>query len=362
MRKILFIAAHRPDRSPSQRFRFEQYFNFLATNNYTCDFSYLIDEKSDKIFYSKGNYFGKFIIFVKSFFKRLRDVYKASSYDIIFIQREAFMTGSVFFEKQFSKSKAKVVFDFDDSIWKQQETEATANKALLWLKRPSKTGDIIGLSDLIIAGNEYLATYARKYNSHVAIIPTTIDTEEYKPRNDKKSDTRICIGWSGSITTIEHFCFAIPALEKLKEKYQDKIYFKVLGDDNYKNDQLGIQGIGWSKKDEISELQSFDIGIMPLPDDEWTKGKCGLKGLLYMALGIPTIMSPVGVNKDIIKDGENGYLASDVEEWVTKISSLIDSETLRQQMGEKGRQVVEDKYSVHANRSLYLRLFNELIA
>ncbi len=362
MKKILFIAAHRPDRSPSQRFRFEQYFKFLAKNNYEYDFSYLIDEKSDKVFYSKGNYVGKFVIFVKSFFKRLGDVYKAYSADIIFIQREAFMTGSIFFEKRFAKTKAKVIFDFDDSIWKQQETETTANKALLWLKRPSKTADIIRLSDLIFAGNEYLASYARQYNSHVVIVPTTIDTDEYKPSYQKKSDNRICIGWSGSITTIDHFCFAIPALQKLKAKYQDKIYFKVIGDKNYRNDQLGIQGIAWSKKDEISELQSFDIGIMPLPDDEWAKGKCGLKGLQYMALAIPTIMSPVGVNKDIIKDGEDGYLASGVEEWVSKISSLIESETLRQQMGQKGRQVVEDKYSVTANQSLYLRLFNELTA
>ncbi len=362
MKKVLFIAAHRPDRSPSQRFRFEQYINFLTDNNYTCVFSYLIDEKSDKVFYSKGKYFGKLLIFIKSFFKRLADVYTASSCDIVFIQREAFMTGSVLFEKLFSLTKAKVIFDFDDSIWKQQETDATANKALLWLKRPSKTADIIRLSSLVFAGNEYLANYARNYNNKVVIVPTTIDTEEYKPKTIPASDNRVCIGWSGSITTIDHFQFALPALEKLKAKYKDKIYIKVIGDKDYKNEALEIQGIGWSKKDEISELQSFDIGIMPLPDDEWAKGKCGLKGLQYMALGIPTVMSPVGVNKDIIKDGEDGYLASSTEEWVSKISSLIDSTMLRQQMGEKGRRVVEEKYSVHANQTLYLRLFDELIA
>ncbi|HSZ72415.1 MAG TPA: hypothetical protein VK750_07040, partial [Cytophagaceae bacterium] len=273
MKKVLFIAAHRPDRSPSQRFRFEQYMDHLSANGYDCSFSYLINERSDKIFYSKGNYFDKFIILLKSFFKRISDVIAASSCDIVFIQREAFMTGTVFFERMFAMTKAKVIFDFDDSIWMQQETDTSANKKLLWLKRPAKTADIIKVADLVFAGNEYLANYARQYNAHVVIVPTTIDTEEYKPLKERAAKELVCIGWSGSITTIDHFCFAIPALRELKAKYGDKIYFKVIGDKNFKEESLQIQGIGWSKNEEVAELQSFDIGIMPLPDNEWAKGK-----------------------------------------------------------------------------------------
>jgi glycosyltransferase involved in cell wall biosynthesis len=361
MKKVLFVAAHRPDRSPSQRFRFEQYFDYLSSHGYQCSFSYLIDEKSDKVFYSKGNYLGKFLIFVKSFLKRLSDIQKASSYDIVFIQREAFMTGSVLFEKGFARSTAKLIFDFDDSIWMQHETNSSANKALFWLKKPAKTADIIKLSDLIFAGNDYLADYARQFNKNVLIVPTTIDTKEYTPSLHKSYSDNVCIGWSGSITTIEHFCFAIPALQIIKDKYGERIKIKVIGDKNYVHESLNIKGLAWNKKEEIAELQSFDIGIMPLPDDEWTKGKCGLKGLQYMALGIPTIMSPVGVNTDIIKDGENGFLASTTEEWVTKLSMLIESENLRKQVGNAGRITVEKKYSVSANKHLYLTAFDTLL-
>ena len=200
MPRILFVASHRPDRSPAQRFRFEQYLEFLETNGFRCDFSWLISAADDKVFYSPGNIFRKSYIFFKSAVKRLNDVLGANNYDIVFVQREAFMTGSVFFERSFARKRPKLVFDFDDAIWHHDVSDA--NRKFGWLKDPSKTGKIIALSDLVIAGNQYLADYALQWNSNVRIIPTTIDTEEYLPSFKKHNGKRICIGWSGSITTI----------------------------------------------------------------------------------------------------------------------------------------------------------------
>jgi len=359
MPKILFLTLHRPDRSPSQRFRFEQYLHFLKQNKYDYEFSFLLNQKEDAVFYSKGNLFKKLLIVIKSALKRLKEIRKANEYDIIFIQRECFMLGSSFFEKQFAKSSAKVIFDFDDSIWLQNVSDA--NKTFAWLKKPEKTAEIISYSDLIFAGNEYLKNYALKYNSSVEIIPTTIDTDKYKRLSLTKSSDKITIGWSGSITTIQHFEYALAVLEKLKAKYGNLIQIKVIGDANYKNNSLGITGLAWNKQSELADLSSFDIGIMPLPDDEWAKGKCGLKGLQYMALEIPTIMSPVGVNTEIIQDGMNGFLASSEEEWIEKLSLLIESEELRKRIGKAGRETVECKYSVNANKQKYLDLFNKLI-
>lgn len=366
-KKILFIAAHRPDRSPSQRFRFEQYLGFLKENGYDYEFSWLISEKDDARFYSPGKLRTKMLILLRSWWKRKKDAWRAGEYDIVFVQREAFMTGSTRFEKKFAASGAKLVFDFDDAIWNLDISDA--NKKFGWLKNPGKTAEIIAMSDLVIAGNQYLADYARRHNKNVVIIPTTIDTTEYS-RNQTACSSRtvnvraqqptVCIGWSGSITTIKHFEFAVPFLRELRKKYGEKITIKVIGDGSYVNTELGIRGIAWKKEDEIRELSSFDIGIMPLPDDEWAKGKCGLKGLQYMALGIPTIMSPVGVNTEIIRDGENGMLASGTAEWVGKLEQLIADDQLRKQMGEKARETVEKQYSVNAWKEKYLTLFNEL--
>jgi len=357
VKKILFIASHRPDRAPGQRFRFEQYFSFLEQHGFKCELSYFISEKEDKILYKPGKYFQKALIVWKAFRLRFGNVMRRNDYDIIFIFREAFLTGSVFFEKQFDKSKAKLVFDFDDAIWHLDVS--ASNQRFSFLKNPDKTGFIISLCDLVFAGNQYLADYAKKFNQQVVIIPTTIDTNEYAPIPNKDYGT-ITIGWSGSITTIKHFEFAIPVLRKLKAKYGDKLHFKVIGDASYRNEELGITGIGWRRDDEVKELSSFDIGIMPLPDDEWANGKCGLKGLQYMALEVPTLMSPVGVNKEIIKDGVNGFLATETDEWVEKISRLIENVDLRSSMGKAARQTVVDHYSVESQKNRYLQYFTQL--
>lgn len=349
---------HREGRSPSQRFRYEQYLDYLDENGIKWEHSYLLDEKDDKAFYQKGNYVKKFRILLKAFKKRLRDLRIANTFDVIFIQREAFMLGTTFFERKLAQSKAKLIFDFDDAIWLPQISKSSApNKKLAWLKNPNKTKEIMGLSDLVIAGNQYLADYALRFNSNVTIIPTTIDTGLYKTKNSYECENeKICIGWSGSKTTIDHFEEALPVLRVIKRMYGERVYFKVIGDETYQNDELGIMGDPWKRESEIEDLKEIDIGIMPLPDDQWAKGKCGLKGLQYMALGIPTIMSPVGVNEVIIKEGENGFLPKSESEWVTAISELIESKEKRMQIGKKGRETVVNNYSTESQKDRFLNL------
>ncbi|MDP4267776.1 MAG: glycosyltransferase [Bacteroidota bacterium] len=169
------------------------------------------------------------------------------------------------------------------------------------------------------------------------------------------------MGWSGSITTIKYFDYATGFLFKIKEKYNDKVYFKVIGDNSYVNEQLGIHGIAWSSIDEVFQLSEIDIGIMPLPHDEWTKGKCGLKGLTFMSLSIPVVMSPIGVNSEIITDGKNGFLADTQEEWIDKLSLLIESSELRSEIGNQGRNTVIQKYSVISQKEKYLKEFNNIL-
>lgn len=362
-KRILFVTNHRKDRAPGQRFRFEQYLTYLEENGVENDFSFLINEKQDRVFYSKGNFLKKAFILLQSIWKRLGNIANKNEYDVIFIFREALMLGTTFFERQFAKSKAKVIFDFDDAIWMNQESKSSApNNNLSWLKNPNKTKDLIALSDLIIAGNQYLANYAKQFNDNVVIVPTTIDTTEYMPKKseDYKRDV-VCIGWSGSKTTIDHFEEALPVLKIIKEKYGDQVTFKVIGDEEYENTELNIEGDTWKKDTELEDLAKIDIGIMPLPDDEWARGKCGLKGLQYMALGIPTLMSSVGVNSEIIQDGENGFLPNDDQEWVKTLSLLIESAILRQNIGENGRETVEKGFSVTSQRKNYLSLFKSIV-
>ncbi|MBL7861575.1 MAG: glycosyltransferase family 4 protein [Cyclobacteriaceae bacterium] len=356
MKSILFADMHREGRSPSQRFRYEQYLPLLKQLGYEVTHSNLLNEWDDKQFYSQGQMLSKGWILLKCIFKRLADLLAANTYDFIFIQREAFMLGTSFFEKQLARSKAKIIFDFDDAIWLPQVSSGGANNHFLFLKKPKKTNQLISIANLVVAGNQYLANYARQFNPNVQIIPTTIDTDQYQPR-ERAPQSQINIGWSGSTSTVDHFTTILPALEAIKSKYGNRVKFSVIGDSRFRHSALDIQGKNWNLKSEVDDLLQFDIGIMPLPDDEWAKGKCGLKGLQYMALEIPTVMSPVGVNSEIINHGVNGLLALTSDEWIDRLSLLIDQEELRKQLGKMGRKTVVESYSVKSNSERFLDLF-----
>ncbi len=356
-KKILFLATHRPGRSPGQRFRFEQYLDYLKSNGFEYHISNIIDEKDDDVFYSRGKYFPKARIVWKSFVKRWKDLQNASGYDIVFLYRDAHILGTTFFEKRLKKKPCKLILDFDDSIWLNDVSQGNQN--LGFLKRPSKVKKIISYCDLVITGNNYLADFAKKYNSSVAVMPTTLNTDYFKPA-EKKINSKLCIGWTGSSTTLKHFSLAVPVLQKLKEKYNNRICFKVISDVPYEGHLDSLENIRWNKNTEVDDLRKIDIGIMPLPDDNWARGKCGFKGLQYMSLAIPAVMSPVGVNTEIVKDGENGFLADSESEWIEKLSMLIESPDFRKKLGASGRKTVEEKYSYNSKKDFYLSLFNKL--
>lgn len=354
MSKILFSCLHRPDRSPSQRFRFEQYLGILKEKGCEYDYSYVISERDDQNFYAKGKFLQKAFILLKSFFIRLIESFRLSKYDVIYVQREAFMLGTTFFEKRYAKSKATFIFDFDDSIWLQNVSKN--NKALSFLKNARKTDELIALADLVVTGNTFLAEYARKFNKNVQVIPTTVDTDRFKPRLKSSSDDVVCIGWSGSHTTIEHLKTLLPVLYQVNEKFGERVRFKVIGDPAFKDEKLDCVGTPWSSEDEVQQLAEIDIGLMPLPNSDWTKGKCGLKGLTYMALEIPTVMSAVGVNTEIIDHETNGFLCYEDQDWFETLSKLVDNKEYRVSVKTNARNTVLEKYSVLSQQDKYLEI------
>jgi glycosyltransferase involved in cell wall biosynthesis len=357
MPSVLIVCAHRQKRSPSQRYRFEQYLSFLEQKGFKFTYSFLLNEKDDRLFYSQGNFPAKVIILFKSVLIRIKDSFRFKRFDIIFIQREASFFGTSFFEKRAFKSGASVIFDFDDSIWLADTSPG--NKKWEWIKAPKKFFKNISYAHVVIAGNSYLAEKAKPVNSNTVIIPTTIDTQFHVPKPELRNHGSIVIGWSGSISTVKHFELLIPVLIKVKERFKEKVKFKILGHSNYFNPELDTTSLAWKEDIEVNELNSFDIGIMPLPDDEWAGGKCGLKGLSYMACEVPTVMSGFGVNKQIISSGVNGFLANSDAEWYEILCKLVEDKEMRKEIGAKGRETVIENYSVKANSEKYLKVFTD---
>lgn len=350
---VLFLVLHRKDRSPGQRYRHEQYLEYLTQSGIKCTLSPLLTTMNeDQAFYGK-TVIPKIWTGVKALVRRFKSILSASKFDLVYIYRDAFFFGT-FFERWLARKKVKIIYDFDDAIWMMDENpdQGIFNK----LKNPRKTSTICQLANRVIVGNEYLANFASQFNSNVTIIPSTIDFENYNGIT-KKEKGQVCIGWTGSFSTLKHFETVIPALELIKAKYQDLVYFKLIGDPTYTYPPLSIVGQAWNSSTEAEDLSELDIGLMPLPDNEWTRGKCAMKGLQYMALEFPTIMSPVGVNSEIIQDGQNGFLASSTEEWVEKLSLLIEDASLRKRIGMAGRKTVERDFSVEANKEKWLEVF-----
>ncbi len=251
-----------------------------------------------------------------------------------------------------------MIFDFDDAIW--LEDTSPGNKKWAWVKNPRKFEANVKFAHIIIAGNNYLAQKAKEFSkTKVCMIPTTVDTAFHIAKPELRNKEKITIGWSGSFSTIKHFEEIIPVLKELVKRHPNKLQFKIVGDENYRNEELNIKGIAWTEKTEVDEINGFDIGIMPLPNDEWAKGKCGLKALTYMACEVPVVMSGVGVNVEIA-EGESAMIANTQSEWLNALEELINSKDKREQLGKKGRQRVTEKYSVEKNKEMYLRLFTDL--
>ena len=218
---------------------------------------------------------------------------------------------------------------------------------------------ILPLSTHVTAGNQYLADFALKYNKNVSVIPSTIDCTKYKPVKEVRD--KVIIGWVGSHTTVKHFELVINVYHKLKDKYGSKIDFKVIGDPNYTNKRLGIVGEPWDNSKEVEHFNSIDIGIMPLDEDAWTKGKCGMKGLLYMSVGKPAVMSAVGMNTEIIEHGVNGYTPKGEEQWFEVLSELIENPELRESIGTKGRETVVQRFSLESQKIKFLNIYCALL-
>jgi glycosyltransferase involved in cell wall biosynthesis len=250
-----------------------------------------------------------------------------------------------------------VVFDFDDAIFVSYRSPS--NGYLSYLKFASKTKTICRIASHVMVGNPYLAEYALQVNDRVTVIPTTIDTEKYRVPERREKTGPPVIGWTGSYSTVQHLDTMRGALKKLAEK--EPFRLRVIGTPSYECPPVDVQAMPWRAETELEDLSEIDIGMMPLPDDRWSKGKCGLKALQFMARGIPTICSPVGVNTDIIQDDQNGFIAGTEDEWVEKLSRLLRSAELRRRLGDAGRATVEEQYSAITQTPRVYEIFKSVL-
>lgn len=350
--RVLAVVPSIYDTSPGQRFRIEQWEPILAAGGVEITYAPFESPELRSVLYQSGHTISKIGAVIDGMKRRSRELDSIGDFDLVYLFREAALLGAPWFERKIKRSGVPIVFDFDDAIFVSYKSPS--NGYLSYLKFPAKTAEICRIATHVMAGNQYLADYASRHNPNVTIIPSTIDTEKYVAA-ERVSGEKITIGWSGSYSTVQHLDTMRQVLQELAKTEDFRL--RIIGPATYDLPGVDVVCTPWQAATEVSDLQSIDIGLMPLPDDKWTRGKCGFKALQYISLAIPAICSPVGVNSTIIRDGENGFLADDPSEWIEKITQLLHSADLRQKLGIAGRETVERGYSAKVIAPKVLQTF-----
>jgi glycosyltransferase involved in cell wall biosynthesis len=355
-RRVLFLLPYPVRRAPSQRFRIELFLPTLQKAGFHYHIQTFLDEATWKILYKKGSSHRKAWGVLKGFGRRLKAIlFDVPRYDYVFIHREAAPLGPPFFEWVITKIwRKKLIYDFDDAIWIPNTSQE--NKLVGWFKAFWKIQYICSWAYKVVGGNDYLCSYARQYNKNVVLIPTCVDTEGGHNRLKDQRTDKVVIGWTGSHSTMSFLEPLVPVLKKIVRE-QD-VELVIISNKAPAFSIPGLQFLPWQEATEIEDLLQLHIGIMPLEADPWCEGKCGFKLIQYLALGIPAVASPVGVNQYIIEEGVNGYLCSTSKEWEKALTVLVKEEQKRVVMGAAGRKKIEEHYSLQAQAGLFLDLFS----
>jgi glycosyltransferase involved in cell wall biosynthesis len=356
--RVLLLCPYPTGSVPAQRFRYEQYLETLREQEIDVEVHSFLDESARRILYSRGNYVSKALGVLRGFLRRARIVLHARKYDFVFLHREASPVGPPIFEWALFTSGCKVIFDFDDAIFVPQQSKA--NPFMRYVRCAWKTDYTARRAHIVSVCNPYLVQWAnaRNRNHRVVLIPTTIDDRYHQRRLPAKSRDVPVIGWTGSHSTARFLDIVRPALVELQRRHDFE--FRVICDHDPGFPELHrYRFVTWRLETEIEDLSELDIGLMPVPEGAWERGKVGFKAIQYSALGIPSVVSAVGSGPEVVLDGETGYVvANDPAAWFEALDRLLRDRRMSAEMGGRARTHILKRYSVAANISKYVGLFD----
>lgn len=275
---------------------------------------------------------------------------RLAAFDLVLIQKKLFQPWESWIVRRCAD---RLVYDLDDAVMFKDPGSRNDGRP----RRELRFKSAVKRCDLVIAGNFYLRENVLPYNRNVEILPTTVDIRRYRPKALKKKD-EIIIGWIGSRVTLHSLEALKDVFEEIGRRYA-YVTLKIVADDFFDCRHIRVIKKRWNNDTEIGDLHSFDIGVMPLTDDVWTRGKCGFKLIQCMAVQVPVVCSPVGMNRDIIAPGKNGLFAKTHLDWIEALTRLIENPELREQLGVEGRKTVLERYDLESNAKRFVRYLHD---
>lgn len=342
--KVLVITPNVYNTAPGPRFRIEQWSRYLKEDGFQFTFAPFEDGALNRLIYQPGQSAKKARLIMAAFVRRLKLVRTIKEYDLVYLYREAAVVGPAIIERLIARQGVPIVYDFDDPIWLPYESPT--NRAFSKLKWQNKVPEICELATKVVVGNRLLAEWASQHAKHVEIVPSTIDLKEYPLRSFVEQSDRITLGWTGSHSTLPFLESIQATLKKLAQRCAFRLLV-ISHTDSYRMDIAPARVLSkkWNAQSEAVDLHGMDIGLAPFPNSGWTPWRCHGKVLQYMAVGVPSVASNIGILPDYICDGKNGMLVSQEEEWIEKICRLMDSTDLRREMGSAGRRTIQEHYA-----------------
>jgi glycosyltransferase involved in cell wall biosynthesis len=341
-----------PEEGAGCRFRLAQFIPYLEANGFSVTLRTLYTPDFFRLVYRPRHYVRKAVGFASLAAKYLAALRDSREFDVIFLYREILPIGPPLVEQHLAgPGHPPLVLDYDDAIFLPNVSEA--NRVISTLKMPQKVARTVARSAHVIAGNAYLAEFARRYNPAVTIIPTCVDTTRWVPdprgpSHGRDASAPPVIGWIGSPTTGPYIRSLGAVLQRVAAERPVRLRISGVGG-RFDLPGVDTDNVEWALDREVELFNGCDVGVYPLADDDWARGKCGFKAIQFMACGVPVVASAVGVNREIIQDGVNGFLASTPDEWHCKLTRLLDDVALRRRFAAAGRETIERTYSLAVN-------------
>jgi len=339
--RVLFLTQY-PEQAPSPRYRVYQLVSWLEANGVQCDVQPLVGEDDYLKSRKKGNSIWKAWLMAKGYLKRLSLARRAKDYDLVYVLKGAFMYGPPRIERKIRKTGVPMIFDFDDAIYIHKNS--THNQMADRFKSMDRIPETVKMVDRVVVPNDYLGDYSKQLNENVTVVAEAEDTDRFTMRKPHEATDKIIIGWIGSPSTAKYLKEITPALQEICKRHPGVTIRTVGG--HYEAEGVRVENMPWTFEKEVENFHALDIGIMPLPLEEWSKGKSGCKLRQYMASGVPGVATRIGYNCELVEEGKTGFLVETQDEWVEAFEKLINDHELRNQVAIAARQSVVERFSI----------------